>query len=81
MTLILWEEAAEDTAHMSKGQSSGSSHRGTAEMNLSSIHGVVCSIPGLAQWIKDPVLPGAMVYIADVARIPCCCGCGVGRHL
>ena len=26
-------------------------------------------IPGLAQWVKDPV---------EVAQIHCCCGCGMG---
>ena len=36
-------------------------------------------IPGLAQWVKDPVLLQAAVQVVDVARIPHCCSCGVGR--
>ena len=35
----------------------GSSHRGAAEMNPTRNHKVVGSIPGLAQGVKDPVLP------------------------
>ena len=34
----------------------GSSHRGSVVMNPTSIHEDEDLIPGLAQWVKDPVL-------------------------
>ena len=40
-----------------KSKHSGSSHHGTAETNLTVNYEVVGSIPGLAQWVKDPALP------------------------
>ena len=44
-----------------RNSNGGSSHCGSAEMNLTSIHKDTSSIPGLSQWDKDSVLPWAVV--------------------
>ena len=52
-----------------------SSHSGSAEANLASIHEATGWIPGLDQWVKDLTLPW-VVYVTDTAQIWHCYGCG-----
>ena len=50
-------------------------------MNPTRNREVACLIPALIQWVKDPALPGPVVYVADAAQIWCFCGSGVGQWL
>ena len=71
---------AEDAHWLAKAlfkiQQPGSSHHGSVETNLTSIHEDVGPIPGLAQWVKDPALlwlwyrPAAVLLTRPLAWEP-----------
>ena len=47
--------------------------------NPNGIHEDAVLIPGLAQCVKDLVLPQAVTWVTDMTQIRCCCGCGTGQ--
>ena len=67
--------------HLSNGnqnKAQGRSHCGSARCLCEDVD---LTIPGLSQWVKDPVLLPAAEEVEDAARIQCCHGGSIGRQL
>ena len=71
-------KSQKEKEHLFKNRWTESSHCGTVETNLNSIHEDVALIPGLNQWVMDLVLLWAVVKVAAKAQIRHCYGCSVG---
>ena len=56
-------------SHCTSKNKDWSSRRDAAKTNLTRNHEVVGLIPGLTQWVKDPVLLWLWCRLADVAPI------------
>ena len=56
-SIISFPQAQEIRKSLQEWSEFWSSHRGSEERNLTSIHEDAGSIPGLVQWVKDLVLP------------------------